>query len=227
MEYEMEVIKDYIQVEHPSGIQNHISVLRGFSLMSGGLASIACLDYPDRALFQGIIATIVIVIIVWGWIESKDIEKYQKLHSLYMGVAYALLSLVFFLATVAGFLKDFGFAPGKTALIFGTGHLFALVVGGDYHRYNLKKRWFAAESKRTLSRTGMAGIIGGIMFFSAVIKVFFDKWQLTMGAFAVPALSYVCLMGTAFLHKYYLMKKYEQYVKVYHFDKKRNTWQWQ
>jgi len=214
MDYKIEDIKDYIQVVHPYAMKNNdIVALSLFTAIFMVLSLWACHIYP---LFQIFIVVSSSSIIYWGWLESKDVEKYQITHILYLGVSSFLLSIIFYLDTIAAFENIYHSNPVQVAITVGAGYFFILVFGFLLHILLLKRGFYSNKKKKSRVLWILIPVLPGLMlFFTQVMKSVWGQAYINATAFSLPLGSYFFLCGAHNIYKYYLIKKYESYVHIH------------
>lgn len=222
MDYNIEEIKDYIQVRHPYTMKNNdIVAFILFTSMFALLSLVICHIHP---MFQAFIVIISSGIIYWGWLESKDLEKYQVIHILYLGVSSFLLSLIFYLDTIAAFENMFHADPVQVAITTGVGYLFILILGFPLHILLLKRGFYSKKKQKKFQIIWLfiPALPGVLLFLNQVMKTTWGQSYLNATAFSLPLGSYFFLCGAHNIYKYYLIKKYEPYVHIHQLGTKRS-----
>lgn len=222
MDYNIEAIKDYIQVKHPYTMKNNdILAITLFTFMWALLSLVVC---HIHILFQLFIVIMSSGIIYWGWLESKDVEKYQVIHILYLGVSSLVLSLIFYLDTIAAFENMFHSDPVQIAITTGIGYLSILVFGFPLHILLLKRGFYSKKKQKKFQIVWLfiPALPGVMLFFNQAMKSIWGQSYLNATAFSMPFLSYCLLCGAHNIYKYYLIKKYEPYVHIHQLGTKRS-----
>lgn len=222
MDYNIEAIKDYIQVRHPYTMKNNDIVAFVLATFMSALLSLAiCHIHP---LFQLFIVIMSSGIIYWGWRESKDVERYQVIHILFLGVSSFLLSLIFYLDTIAAFENMFHSDPVQIAITTGVGYLFILIFGFPLHILLLKNGFYSKKKQKKFQIVWLfiPALPGVMLFLNQAMKSTWGQSYLNATAFSLPFMSYCCLCGAHFIYKYYLIKKYEPYVHIHQLGTKRS-----
>jgi len=157
------------------------------------------------------------ILLVWGKIAIKNMAQYQKIHFLYCGSVFFILSTFFFLDIIFSFQRMFHFDPFKLIIAYGIGYIFTLVVGCVYYMWALRRGHFTeVYKKKHMGRNafflGLASIVpGGMLIINSMMKYIFGADLFYKGiAFVASSMSFLLLyLSVPFFYKYYLMKKYQ------------------
>lgn len=220
MNYNIKEIEKYIVLEHPSLIKGYMGTWI-FLISFFGVIMAVC-DPFTSYLFVTMIS-IIIIIDLFGLLILLNAQKWQKLYILYVGIYCVAISAVFYLS----FFKITYYILNITSpLLYVVSiciYIFILIISIILLLKALKKEYFSSESSEK-SRGG--GIIAGISVVGVLVgRVLIGtaKYQTYMIILALIFLflSYIMILGTHNIYKYYLIKKYESFVKVHKINKKK------
>ncbi len=223
MNYCVKDIENYIIPEHPLLAKEYL-VVWIFLLSFFGIIPAIC--DPFVPYIFNIIIPIVIIFDVIGILLMINIWKWQKLYTLYSGIYCLTASIVLYLVFFKFVFYILG-APSNVLLEVTIGiYLLILIVSNILVLKALKDGYFSNHNKNkkknkstsfVLSFSGIGLIIGRLLIHTN---------QQTAGViFALSFLffSYIMVLGTHNIYKYYLIKKYESEVKIYKKDDKKKT----
>ena len=222
MKYKIADIKNYIKLEHPSLIIQYLIVwIFTVSLFS---IPIAVCD-PFLPYIFNILIAITVVIDLFAVFIMFNVEKWQRLYILFVGVYSLSLSVVFYLS----FFKIAYWVIGiKTPLLFIYTiiiYILILLVGFMLHFKALSAGYYSNTKKKNFKSAGIiAGMSGtGALIGRLLIRSADNQTAMLIFAFVFLFLSYTMILGIHNIYKYYLIKKFEQYVDVYKLSKKKKS----
>lgn len=224
MNYCVKDIENYIIPEHPSLTKGYLWT---FIFLISFLGIIMAICDPFIPYIFNIIIPIVIIFDVIGILLMINAWKWQKLYTLYSGMYCLAASIVFY----AAFFKTVYYIIGITSLAFiivtMSIYLLILILSNILVLKALKNGYYSNEKKNKKNNKRI-GIVAGFSGMGVLIGRLFintTNHQTTMVIFALCMLflSYIMILGTHNIYKYYLLKKYESEVKIYvKKDKKKN-----
>ena len=216
-EYEIKNIKDYLQPIHPLLIKSYLWV---WIFMISFFGIIMAISDPFTPYLFYIMMPIIIVMDLWAFFIMSDVEKWQKLYILYIGIYSIALSIILYLS----FFKIIYIILGVKSpyfLIFSASiYIILLTVMTTLFIKALKTGW-KAKNKGFKGAGALIGISGfGVLGSRILIQTTTKDTFLLVGAFAFLLLAYLMLIPALNIHKFYLMTRYKEHVTTYELPKK-------
>lgn len=222
MKHNIDDIKNYIIPEHPLFSSKYL--IMGILLISFfGIMTAIC--DPITPFIFYFLLLVIILIDSFAIFILTNIEKWQVLFSLFSGINCLALSIVFYIffyKTIYLILK-----LHHPILLIGSIIGYVLIMIGYWYKQikGVKEGYYSREKKNENKYSGIIiGASGGGMILGKVlIRNTSYTTFMTIFAFIALIFSYLMILGTHNIYKYYLMRKYKQYVKLFKLEEKKKT----
>ena len=218
-DYDISKIKKYLQVPQPSKTR---STLAGSIFLISLLGSIIMFLSPIIMLIIYIILFLIAVIIVWAIVLMFGIYRWQKQYVFFLSVYLSASTLVLYI----GYLKI------QYAMLNGNSPLFLIISAAVYVliliyvfciRTRSFKRGLISKMRINLGRIGTfsSGIGASGLLLGTALSRMGKNYLLFAGAYLLLLLSYLFFIGGMIgMHRYYLIKRFPEYVTMYEPPKK-------
>ena len=220
MKYNITDIKDYIVLEHPTLFREYL-VVWIFLISFFGIIMAVC--DPFTPYIFNIMVTIIVIMDLFAIFIIFNVEKWQKLYILFVGIYSFAISIIFYMS----FIKTIYFILNiKSLLLFAftiTFYILILLLSFMMLKKALKTGYFSGTGKKKGKSIGVVAGMSGAGVFLGRMLIGSTNYQTIMIvlAFLFLFLSYIMILGILNIYKYYLIKKYEEYVQVYKISKKK------
>jgi hypothetical protein len=219
MEYNISAIKPYLRLEDPRGIRTMMWVwlmmlnIFGFLIVLYVNFTILKRNLGSMDILTFLIFTILLDI--WGLIIIINPWKMQKQYVLFTGVfavELSIMHLVLFAQTIYDYLKQAAIPYIILAIV---GYLITGALWFIYAINGLRtQKIYSASKKQSLYiNIGTMSAFLGLILGRVLINVTKGKSASLSFIIASLLIAYVCIFLSLYIHKYFLIKKYEILVK--------------
>lgn len=221
MKYDIANIKDYLTLVHPKLMKGYLWTWIFMASFFGILPAVS--DPFTPWIFYSIVP-LVILVDIWAALILTDLYKWQKMYILFVGVYCFIMSLIFILISFKFIYYIVGINYSLFAVYAIALYLLILTTGFIFHIKALKNGYY------TLKKIGKGNKGVKIIVIFSVIGTIAGKFlirstseQTAMVIFALAFLlfAYILELGINNIHKYYLLKKYKEYINIYPNPKKK------
>lgn len=220
MKYDVESIKDYLKLEHPSFGKEYLIVFL-FMLNFFGLLAILCDPFTSYIFYTFL--PLIIFIDAWALIILCDLYKRQVQYILFVGVFCFIMSLIFMMFSFKIVYLILRINSPIFALYAVSIYILILLGGFAFHvsalqkgYYNLKNMKKGSIGIKFIVISSVIGTIAG----KFLIKNTSEQTAFVIFSLASLLLAYILELGVNNIHKYCLIKRYKEYVNIYPKPKK-------
>lgn len=219
--YDLEIMRNYLQLIHPKQMQGYlITWLIMLNIIGLPTVLIGSVSILFRLLFIPII-----ILDIWILVMRINVERWQKIYILFVGVFCGLMSTILLIASFR--LYKMSSNPNEIAFLYLTliPYLIIVVLGSIYHVKALENGYYIKASNnnsnkylRFLMILSVSGMITGRIILSQIDD---QDIIILITSIITILLAYALALGIHNIHKYYLICQYQEIVKTYSLKKRR------
>jgi hypothetical protein len=219
--YKIENIEDYLQLIHPILMKGYLWTC----LIMMNIIGMPTIFVGSASVIIKVMLIPIIILNIWIIILLLNVEKWQCLYILFIGVYSTIMSILLIMTAYRFYMLNSKANEILFLSITIGGYILILLFGLRFHSKALKKGYYSFEYQRKFSKYGalMAITPGLSLIIGKTFLVGVNDQDLIVLVISsiLLFLAYIFELGINNIHKYYLVVQYKEHVKMYSLPKRK------